>query len=236
MDVKSDHAGMGPDTAATAVVHLPVATPNASAGGQGQLFGDANLTFADTDRIPVVGSERRTPGRGPSGWLRAAVIVVGLAVLAAGAVLVLAQTGVIGKDDTIATNGTPHNAAGSSNGREKGSSGHASTHQHQNASGALVTKVAMGPSNAEYTIGAGLYQVTVTTTSGPCWVSVGSPGHAASFAGIIPAASSHTESILGASTVELGAGGTSVTLTAGHRSETLTPLAAPFTYDFVNRS
>ncbi len=108
MDVKSDHAGMGPDTAATAVVHLPVATPNASAGGQGQLFGDANLTFADTDRIPVVGSERRTPGRGPSGWLRAAVIVVGLAVLAAGAVLVLAQTGVIGKDDTIATNGTPH--------------------------------------------------------------------------------------------------------------------------------
>ena len=38
--------------------------------------------------------------------------------------------------------------------------------------------------------------------------------------------------MLGPSTVDIGAGGTTVTVTVGKRSTTLTPPSAPFTYQF----
>ena len=205
----------------------------ATAAGQGQLFSDAYPTFADTDRIPVVGTERRTGGPGPSLWLRGAVIVVALAVVAAGVVLALAQTGVIGHND-IGSN--PNTAGGAAAHAGSGSSARTGSSRQHGSTAALVTKNSMGPSTAGYTIHEGAYRVTVTTTSGPCWASIASVGHAPSFAGIIPASSSQSVSMLGPATVELGAGGSSVTLTApGHRSVTLTPPTAPFTYDFIYR-
>ena len=227
MDVKDDQVWAGPDTAATAVVPMPRTTASAVTGaGQGQLFSDASPTFADTDRIPVVGTGRRTGGPDPSPWLRGAVIVVALAVLASGVVLALAQTGVIGRKDT----GSNINTGGAAANAGSGSS------HHHGSTAALVTKTSTGPSTGDYTIHAGAYRVTVTTTSGPCWVSIASVGHAPSIAGIIPASSSQSVSMLGPSTVELGAGGSSVVLAApGYPPVTLTPPTAPFTYGFVYR-
>ena len=229
MDVKGDHAWTGPDTAATAVVPtLDPGTGPATMTNQGQLFSDAYPTFADTDRIPVVGPERGAGGPGPSRWLRGAVLVVALAVLAAGAVLALAQTGVIGQTGT----GTNTTTTGAAAARGNGSSaGRGASNQH-GSTAALVTKTSTGPSSADYTIHAAAYRVTVTTTSGRCWVSIAALGHAPSFAGIIPASSSQSVSMLGPATVELGAGGSRVTLVApGRRSVTLTPPTAPFTYN-----
>ena len=56
-----------PDPSATAVVERPVTD------SQGQLFGDAYPTYADTDKIPAVGRGRgaaRRPARpvGSGSW------------------------------------------------------------------------------------------------------------------------------------------------------------------------
>jgi hypothetical protein len=45
--------------------------------------------------------------------------------------------------------------------------------------------------------------------------------------------SSQKEVLLGPATVDVGAGGTKVIVTSGKRSETLTPLSAPFSYQFT---
>lgn len=236
MDVRGDHVWTGPDTAATVVVPVPDLAAGALAAqaqGQGQLFGDAYPDFGDTDRIPVVRHERSTGGPQPPQWLRSAVALAALAVVAAGIVLALAQTGIIG---TTGTKGNTLNTAAGGGAGTGSSLGAGSSHQQTRNAKALVSADVSGPSNADYTVHAGSYRVTVTTTSARCWVSIASAGHAPSFAGIVPESSSQSVSILGPASVEIGAGGSSVTLSAsGHKSVTLTPPTAPFTYQFAYR-
>ena len=94
MDVQADEARLMPDPSATAVVERPVTD------SQGQLFGDAYPTYADTDKIPAVGRAPRRPG--PARWLRVLVVLVALVVVAAGATLGLVKAGVIDKSGTAA--------------------------------------------------------------------------------------------------------------------------------------
>jgi hypothetical protein len=210
MDVKADEAGLKPDPSATAIVERPVTD------SQGQLFGDAFPTYADTDKIPAV--RGGAAGQGPARWLRVLVVLVALVVVAAGAALGLVKAGVID------TNGTGGPAA-------------SQTTQHHASTGAskapLVTQVSTGNGTATYKVAIAAYAVTVTTSTGRSWVSIGATGQHPAFAGIVNPNSSQRELLLGPSTIDVGAGGTKVIVTAGQRTQTLTPLSAPFSYSFV---
>ena len=59
MDVQADEAGLRPDPSVTAIVERPVTD------SQGQLFGDAYPTYADTDKIPAVGRRSAARRGGP---------------------------------------------------------------------------------------------------------------------------------------------------------------------------
>jgi len=191
--------------------------------GQGQLFPDALAypTYGDTDKIPAVGSGGRSPGQpGPARWLRVAVAVVALAVIAAGAALGLVKSGVIG-------NG---------NGGGSGSSSTPPAHHGTvtNPRTPLLTALPSGGGGStNYSIAVPAYQVTVATTTGRSWVSIGIIGQHPTFEGILEPGSSQKEILLGASEVDVGAGGTKIIVSSGHRSVTLTPLAAPASYQFT---
>jgi hypothetical protein len=217
MDVQADQAGLGSD---------PYGTVASRPGtGQGRLFSesvDKVTSFADTDQLPVVPRDRsRSPG-GSTRGLRIAVILVAVAVVAAGAALGLVKAGVIGST-------SPSTSASSTK--------TTATHHHPAAAhptkGPLVTQTGTGAASASYSVPVAAYEVTVTTTTGRSWVSIGVVGQHPAFAGILNADSSQHEILLGPSTVDVGAGGTSVTITSGKRSSTLKPLAAPFTYQFT---
>ena len=183
---------------------------------QGQLFGDAYPTYADTDKIPAVNRGAATPG--PARWLRVLVVLVALVVLAAGAALGLVKAGVIDKSGS----GNP--------------SATQTTHQHAGAAASktpLVTQVSTGNGTAVYKVDIAAYAVTVTTSTGRSWVSIGATGQHPAFAGILNPNSSQKELLLGPATVDVGAGGTKVIVTSGQRTQTLTPVAAPFSYSFV---
>ena len=111
MDVQADDTGLLPDPSATAIFERPVAgasrrsrranrghgRQSAVTAAQQQLFADAYPTYADTDKIPAVSGGRGAQGRRrPGRILRVAVVLVALAVLAAGAALGLVKAGVIG--------------------------------------------------------------------------------------------------------------------------------------------
>jgi hypothetical protein len=220
MDVQADEARLrrdpDPDPSATTIMEQPVTT-----GAQGQLFRDAYPTYADTDRIPAV--NRPPVGPGPARWLRVLVIVVALAVLAAGAALGLVKAGVIDKSGTSGTSTTPttHHAAAS----------------HAASTAPLVTQVSTGAGTATYRVAIAAYTVTVTTSTGRSWVSIGASGGHPNFAGIVnPDSSSQKVLLLGPSQVDVGAGGTKVIVKSGKRSSTLTPPSAPFSYQFVLKS
>ena len=210
MDVQADEAGFKPDPAATGIVELPATE------GQGQLFRYSYPTYADTDEIPAV--DRRSSRPGPALWLRVLVVVVAVAVLAAGAALGLVRAGVIDKSGT----NTP-------------SSAQATQHHPATTSSTkpLVTPISSGAGTATYRVDIAAYAVTVTTSTGRSWVSIGAAGHIPTFAGIVAPNDSKKTSLLGPSTVDVGAGGTQVTVTSGHRTFTLTPASAPFSYQFV---
>ncbi len=213
MDVKAEEAGLRPDPSATTVV------PAAGTAGQGQLFADASPDYADTDKFPAVGHGR---GRGgyqrprTSTFLRVAVVIVALAVVAGAAALGLVKAGVIDKS------GGGKSAAPPAAHRQATST----------PTSPLVTPVSTGNGTATYKVGIAAYQVTVTTTTGRSWVSIGGSGQHPAFAGILQPNSSQKEVLLGASQVDIGAGGTKVAITSGHRTTTLTPPSAPFTYQF----
>ena len=213
MDVQADEAGLRPDPFATAVVERPV-TDN-----QGRLFNDGHPTYADTDKIPAYRGAA-VARRGPARWLRVLVAVVALVVVAAAAALGLVKAGVIDKSGTGSPKAAPV------------------THHHAAAAtkGPLVTQVTTGPTGATYRINIAAYEVTVTTSTGRSWVSIGSAGKKATFAGVMNPNSSQKELLLGPSEVQVGAGGTKVIVTSGQRSVTLTPTAAPFAYLFVVKS
>ena len=212
MDVQADEAGLRPDPFATAVVERPVTD------SQGTLFNDGYPTYADTDKIPAY---RGAPParRGPAQWLRVLVVVVALVVVAAAAALGLVKAGVIDKSGS-------------------GSPKAATTHQHAAAAskGPLATEVTSSPTGATYRIDIAAYSVTVTTSTGRSWVSIGSAGKKATFAGVMNPNSSQKELLLGPSEIQVGAGGTKVIVTSGTRTYTLTPPAAPYDYLFVVKS
>ena len=209
MDVQADEARLRPDPSATAVVEQPVTD------SQGQLFRDAYPTYADTDRIPAVS---RGAAPGPSRWLRVLVVLVALVVVAAGATLGLVKAGVIDKNGS-------------------GNSSASKTTQHQAAAATskapLVTQVSTGNGTAVYRVDIAAYAVTVTTSTGRSWVSIGATGQRPAFAGILNPNSSQKELLLGPATIDVGAGGTKVIVSSNQRTQTLTPVSAPFSYSFV---
>ena len=79
------------------------------------------------------------------------------------------------------------------------------------------------------------YGVTVATSAGRSWVSVGVVGQKPIFAGIVEANSSQHWTLLGPSQINIGAGGTTVTITSKKRTQSLTPPSAPFTFSFTPR-
>ncbi len=211
MDVQADQAGLQADPFATAVVPRPDT-------GQGRLFSDASPTYADTDQIPAVRhGERGSRRPRTSPLLRLAVGIVALAVIAGGVALGLVQAGVINTSGNGAnpttTPPTHHTAPPPS-------------------TSPVVTQVSSGSGTATYTVDYAAYAVTVSTSTGRSWVSMGVPGQHPAFEGILSPNSSHQAILLGPSEVQVGAGGTTVTVTAGRRSATLTPPAAPFAYQF----
>ena len=223
MDVKADETGLLPDQSATATFERPVAGRHAAAGGQQQqLFADAYPTYADTDKIPAVSASRGSHGPPRSSRvLRLAVVLVALAVLAAGAALGLVKAGVI-------ANG---NGSGSPNGTAQPSHHTPATVPKT----PLLTQISTGTGTAAYRIDIAAYAVTVATTSGRSWVSIAITGHSPSYEGILAPASSQKQILIGSSTVNVGAGGTKLIVTSGHRSTTLTPPSAPFTYQFMTK-
>ena len=212
MDVQADEARLKPDPFATGVVERPVTD------SQGQLFGNPYPTYADTDKIPAVGRGPASPG--PARWLRFLVVLVAVVVVAAGATLGLVKAGIIDKSGT----------------KNQGST---STTQHHVATvskAPLVTPVTTGNGTATYKVDIAAYAVTVTTSTGRSWVSIGATGQHPAFAGILNPNSSQKELLLGPATIDVGAGGTKVIVTSGQRSQTLSPVAAPFSYQFVIQS
>jgi hypothetical protein len=211
MDVQADEARLRPDPSATAVVERPVTD------SQGQLFGDAHPTYADTDKIPAVRRGGSTPSPGPARWLRILVVLVALVVIAAGATLGLVKAGVIdksGNNNPSPTNTTQHHAAAV-------------------PKAPLVTPVSTGNGTAIYKVDIAAYAVTVVTSTGRSWVSIGATGQHPAFAGILNPNSSQKELLLGPATIDVGAGGTKVIVTSNQRTQTLTPVSAPFSYSFV---
>jgi hypothetical protein len=90
-----------------------------------------------------------------------------------------------------------------------------------------------GSGTATYTVATAAYSVTVSTSTGRSWVSIGAVGHKPAYASILGPNSSQKEILLGPAEVDVGAGGTKLTITSGRHSTTLTPPAAPFTYQFL---
>ena len=99
-----------------------------------------------------------------------------------------------------------------------------------------MTQVTTSATGATYRIGIAAYTITVTTSTGRSWVSIGAAGKKPTFAGVMNPNSSQKELLLGPSEVEVGAGGTKVIVTSGQRTFTLTPPAAPYNYLFAVKS
>jgi hypothetical protein len=220
MDVHADDAMISPDPSATAVFERP-----GSGGLQQQLFADASPTYPDTDKIPHVGKRGRVRGGGDrSGSARAlsvAVVIVALAVLAGAAALGLVKAGVIG--------------TGTDTGAGNASSSAPPAHHSTAAvpSSPLLTPISAGAGTASYRIDITVYAVTVATSTGRSWVSIGIVGQHPTYAGILAPGTSHKEILFGSSEIDIGAGGTKLIVTSGHRSVTLTPPSAPFNYQLM---
>jgi hypothetical protein len=223
MDVKADQANVKADPSPTLAVGaaIPPAPGPTPAGHQGSVFQDDPYpTFADTDPTPAVSREvsRREPvgSRG----LRIAVVVAALAVVAAGAALALVETGVIG---TTGSTTAGHRTAPPA------------THTTVAPKTPLLAPAGLTPTSASYTVDAQAYGLTITTSTGRSWVSVGIVGQKPIFAGILAPNSSQHVTLLGPAQLEIGAGGTTVTVNSDLRTQQLKPPVAPFTYQFTPR-
>jgi hypothetical protein len=197
---------------------------------------DPYPTFASTDPTPVVVGRAPTPPqpkvpkvRAGSPGLRFAVWATAFAVVAAGAALALVETGVISTKNNNTNNNAGHTAA-------PPVTHHPKAAHHGSGSGPkLLTASGLTPTSASYTVDANAYGLTITTSTGRAWVSVGSVGQHPIFAGIIEANSSQHLTILGPTQLEIGAGGTKVVVSSDRRTQTLVPPSAPFNYQFTPR-
>ncbi len=148
------------------------------------------------------------------------VVLVVVGILAAGAVLALVKTGVIGKTSS------PPTSAHTTTTLPPASTTHTKTLLTPNQSSG-------GSGSGSYTIPARAFIVTVTTGAGRSWVSIGIVGQTPVFAGILQPNTSKSEILLGPAQVSIGAGGTTMTVRSGHKSQTLTPPSAPFSYQIT---
>ena len=144
-----------------------------------------------------------------------------LVVAAAGATLGLVKSGVIDTNNTSSPSATQ-----------------TTTHHHAASSPTvpLVSQVTTGNGTATYRIDIAAYLVTVTTSTGRSWVSIGAaesirPSRAFS---VRTAPRRSSSSVLPRSMS--APVGTKVTITSGKRTSTLTPVAAPFSYSRLIKS
>ncbi len=227
MDVQADETGVLADPSPTLATGKP-ATPAPGASRpvhpqQGSFFQDDPYpTFADTNPTPMV--PREPTHRRPAGsrGLRIAVVVAALAVAAAGAALALVETGVI---STI----------GSTKGQTTAPRVPPSTHRTASPKTSLLTPAGIGATSATYTVDAPAYGLTIVTSTGRSWVSVGIVGQKPIFAGILQPNSSQKVTLPGPAQLDIGAGGTSVIVSSNRRTQTLKPPVAPFSYQFTPR-
>jgi hypothetical protein len=224
MDVQADEASVRSDPSPPLAAGPPAAAVPRSPRSihQGSFFQeDPYPTFADTDPTPMVPRTATRRGPATSRGLRIAVVVVALAVAAAGATLALVETGVIST-----TSGTAGRTAAPPP---------SVTHPTAAAPAkkTLLTPAGVGTGSAAYTVDARAFGVTIATTTGRSWVSVGIVGQKPIFEGIVAANSSQRVTLLGPAELNIGAGGTTVTVTSDRRSQSLHPPSAPFTYTFT---
>lgn len=219
MDVHTGEVSYRSDPSPTAVVPTP------ADAGQGRLFDDpGGRSFADTDQLPAVSRGRRPPNPyGAPRWLRFTVLAVVVGILAAGAALALVKTGVIGKSSSppASVQANTHTTTSPT------------TSFHTNSLLTPAQTFGGSPGSGDYTIPAHAFYVTVTAGAGRSWVSIGIVGQTPIYSGILQPNTSQRELLLGQAQVSIGAGGTTMTVTSGHKSETLTPPAAPFTYQIT---
>jgi hypothetical protein len=215
MDVQADQTGLQPEHA-TIVFERPEAVDHAEPSSDPQ-----NTSYADTDQIPAVRrqSRSRRPDRGAHA-LRITVAVVAVIVLLAAATLGLVKAGVINLNRTA----PPHKAA----------TVHTPTSLPTNTP--LLTQTSTSGDSASYTIPIAAYSVTVSTGAARSWVSISPAGHRPAFEGVMSPGQSQHQIMLGPSTIDVGAGGTTVTVTSGKHSQVLKPLAAPFSYQITPKS
>ncbi len=214
MDVQSDQTGIQPEHA-TMVFERPDSF--AQDRGASALPG---TSYADTDQIPAVPrqSRPRRPDRGAHG-LRIAVALVAVVVLLAAALLGLVKSGTINFNSTA----PPHKAV-------------VQTPTTLPSSKPLLTQTSTSGDSAIYSIPVAFYSVTVSTTTERSWVSISPAGHRPAFEGVMNPSQSQHQVMLGPSTIEVGAGGTTVTVTSGKHSQVLKPPAAPFSYQITPKS
>jgi hypothetical protein len=209
MDMQADQTGLQSE-------HDTIVFERPDAVKQGQRSSSPqDRSYADTDQIQAVPrqSRSRRPDRGAHA-LRITVVVLAVIVLLAAAMLGLVKAGVINLHSTspshkAATVGTPTTVP---------------------AGGPLLTQTSTSADSASYTIPISAYSVTVSTSAERSWVSISPTGQRPAFEGIMSPGQSKHQIILGPSTIEVGAGGTTVTVTSGQHSQVLKPPAAPFTY------
>jgi hypothetical protein len=211
MDVQADQTGQ----------HATIVFEPPDSGGQGTSSEPRGTHYADTDQIPAVSRQSR-PRRRSSGarGLRITVAVVAVIVLLAAAALGLVKSGVVSLHSAAPTNKAPA----------------AHTTTTLPATKALLTQTSTSSTSAAYAIPSAFYSVTVSTSTGRSWVSISAAGQRPAFEGILSANQVHHQVLLGASTIEIGAGGTTVTVSSGKHSQVLKPPAAPFSYTITPKT
>jgi hypothetical protein len=215
MDVQADQTGLQGEHA-TIVFERPDAVTRA------QPSDPQNTSYADTDQIPAVSrqSRPRRPDRGAHA-LRITIAVVAVVVLLAAAMLGLVKAGVI-------------NFSSSTTPPAKAATGHTPTTLPSNTP--LLTQTSTTGDSASYTIPIAAYSISVSTGPERSWVSISPAGHPPAFEGVMSPGQSQHQIMLGPSTIEIGAGGTTVTVTSGKHSQILKPPAAPFSYQITPKS
>lgn len=227
-----------------------VAGPDAATSGY-----DTGMVTGIVPAVPIA-TTGRVVRRNPMPWpLRAAAVVLGLAVVAGGAVLAIDRLhpswlqGVglarASAGEPAATHGAHRGGAaggtagGASAAASRGSATATSGHTTSTATGShgkAVVADALHPTvtsrnSASLAAGPGTAHLTVSAMGAPCWVEVLSPTSPTPlYSGVMPEGATRTFTVAHAASVELGsaAGRISVKSHSGHLTAYKPPVA-PFT-------